>query len=149
VGCVADEQSGIFVRMSQLSERLLQARGKMTREKLNELTQISTKSIENYEKGTRIPRVNDLKKIAAATGTTSAYLLGEIDDPSPDALRRPAPAKEVTVKTRMAPDTEPYADDDLLLLQEKLDTIIAIEREKKRRLEQQMRESDERKAGGK
>lgn len=50
---------------------------------LSKLVNISTPTIIRYESGEREPKASDLLKIAEALDTSVAYLMGEIDDPSP------------------------------------------------------------------
>lgn len=86
--CTNVPKSGIFVPMSKVSERLTERRTakRLSRPKLAEMVDLSEKTIINYESGEREPKTGDLAKLAQALDTTSAYLLGEINDPSPDAL---------------------------------------------------------------
>ena len=43
---------------------------------------LSKSTISLYVKGRRTPETETLKKLAAYLGTTTSYLLGEIDDPN-------------------------------------------------------------------
>lgn len=69
--------------MSTFSERLRQTRRqrRMKQNQLARLTGITTRSIQNYESGSRMPNSLEItEKLAAALQVTTAYLLGEDDD---------------------------------------------------------------------
>src|SRR5690242_19255141 len=52
---------------------------------------ISVQTLYNYENGKREPTLDILIKLSRALDTTASYLIGETDDPSPDALKKPLP----------------------------------------------------------
>lgn len=67
--------------MSSFSERLRQTRRqrRMNQEQLARLTGITTRSVQNYESGSRMPNSLEItEKLAAALDVTTTYLPGEI-----------------------------------------------------------------------
>lgn len=75
--------------MSTFSVRLKQLRGqrRMKQEQLASLTGITTRSIQNYESGSRMPNSLEItEKLAAALGVTTTYLLGEEEETTPVRL---------------------------------------------------------------
>ena len=65
-----------------LGERLKQLRGKKySQEELAELLNVHNNTISKWENGTQEPRAKRLKELAEILGTTSAYLIGETDNP--------------------------------------------------------------------
>lgn len=72
-------------------ERLLGLRNgaKLSREALGNQVGISARSIENYEKGESVPDLNVLVKLARVLKTTGAYMIGDTNDPSPEAITLP------------------------------------------------------------
>src|SRR5258706_9690568 len=81
--------SGITPVM-KIGDRIKRRRKEMnlTRSQTSEKTKLSETSIFFYEDNKRIPRADDLRALAIALNTTASYLIGDIDDPSPDALSR-------------------------------------------------------------
>jgi transcriptional regulator with XRE-family HTH domain len=71
--------------MSNFPERLRTARLKMRmkQQELAEIVGFSVQTISRYENGEREPVASDLQKLASILRTSTAYLLGETDDPSP------------------------------------------------------------------
>ena len=68
--------------MMILGERLKQLRGKKySQEELAELLNVHNNTISKWENGTQEPRAKRLKELAEILGTTSAYLIGETDNP--------------------------------------------------------------------
>ncbi len=59
----------------------------MSRSEVCALANISEASLYNYEQGKRDPKGKDIVELAKALKTTVAYIFGETDDPSPDALK--------------------------------------------------------------
>ena len=55
----------------------------LNQEELAERLDVSIKTIQRWEWGQRSPRAEELQKLASALNTTSAYLLGDADDPRP------------------------------------------------------------------
>jgi transcriptional regulator with XRE-family HTH domain len=78
-----------------LSEKLLNARreARLTIQQLAQRSGLSRATIINYEKGRRIPRVDDLQKIASATGREAKTLLPNPPQP-PDASTPEEPGAE-------------------------------------------------------
>lgn len=68
-------------------ERLKRVRkGRYNQEELASLIGVHTNTISRWENGSRSPDAGTLQKLAQALDTTTAYLLGEVDDPArPDA----------------------------------------------------------------
>ncbi|MBQ8693296.1 MAG: helix-turn-helix transcriptional regulator [Synergistaceae bacterium] len=56
---------------------------RLTQEELAAKINVSVMSIRRWEWGNTEPRAEELQKLATALDTTSAYLLGESDDPRP------------------------------------------------------------------
>ena len=69
-------QDDIGSRLRSVRERL-----GMKQADLSQLVNISTVSLSRYENNLTSPGVEELRKIAAALGTSAGYLLGETDDP--------------------------------------------------------------------
>lgn len=66
------------------AERLRQLRGKKySQEELAELLRVHNNTISRWESGLQVPRSRKLTELAKILDTTSAFLLGETDDPSP------------------------------------------------------------------
>lgn len=64
-------------------ERLRKSRkGRLNQEELASLIGVHTNTISRWENGSRSPDAGTLQKIAQALDTTTAYLLGETDDPA-------------------------------------------------------------------
>ncbi|MBR1417493.1 MAG: helix-turn-helix transcriptional regulator [Synergistaceae bacterium] len=53
----------------------------LTQEELAAKINVSVMSIRRWEWGENCPRSDELQRLAEALGTTSAYLLGEVDTP--------------------------------------------------------------------
>ena len=71
-------------------ERLKSIRGrKMTQEQLGELMNVHNNTISRWEKGENMPSLNCIAKLAEILGTSTAYLLGETDDPTPGVILIP------------------------------------------------------------
>lgn len=75
--------------MEEINERLLLLREKLkqSRKSVAQETEISEKTIANYE-SSRDPIGAEIRRLVKYYNTTFAYLIGEIDDPSPDALTK-------------------------------------------------------------
>lgn len=67
--------------------RTLRDAKKLSQKELGELIGRVKNTIYNYENDLQSPTEKDLRAIAAALDTTVAYLVGDIDDPSPNALK--------------------------------------------------------------
>lgn len=64
-------------------ERLKRVRkGRYNQEELASLIGVHTNTISRWENGSRSPDAGTLQKLAQALDTTTAYLLGEVDDPA-------------------------------------------------------------------
>lgn len=111
-----------------IGQRILGLRNgkKLSREALAGKVGITARSIENYEAGVHDPKGKDLVRIATALDTTVAYLVGETEDPSPDAL------KKVENYQLSMPDTELANASLMEIMEEELAAIrrIRIERER-------------------
>ena len=71
-------------------ERLKKLRGKkMTQEQLGELMNVHSNTIFRWENGDSMPNTNKMSKLAEILGTSTAYLLGETDDPTPGVILIP------------------------------------------------------------
>ena len=55
----------------------------VTQEGLAEKANVSVMTVFRWEQELRSPRGDELQRLASALNTTSAYLLGETDDPAP------------------------------------------------------------------
>ena len=64
-----------------ITEKIKELRKKLnlTQEKLSEKIGVSAMTVRRWEWGDRIPRANELEKLAQALGTTAGYLLGETE----------------------------------------------------------------------
>ncbi len=73
----------------KVGDRILTLRNslRLTREIVAHEAGLSDSTLVNYERRTSEPRASDLIALAKILKTTCAYLLGEIDDPSADALK--------------------------------------------------------------
>lgn len=90
-----------------------------TREKLAEKIKMTSTTIANWETTDRTPDISDLDRAAIAMSTTVAYLNGEIDDPSLDALKNAAPKNY-----RLRSGSGEIADPGVMkLLQQKLEVL--------------------------
>lgn len=73
-------------------ERLKQLRKEKNihQSELGDLLELSQNSISQYERGTRTPDINQLKRLAGIFGVTSDYLLGlsELREPTDENLVR-------------------------------------------------------------
>ena len=65
-----------------IGEKIRQQRRitKLSQEKLSDLIGVSLKTVQRWEYGERIPRADELGKLAQALGTTAGYLLGETEN---------------------------------------------------------------------
>lgn len=66
-----------------LGERLKVLRGKRTQEDIAKYLGISRARYSHYENGRSEPDIENLQKLAELYNTTTDYLLGRTDDPSP------------------------------------------------------------------
>lgn len=66
---------------------------KLTQENLAKIIGVSSMTLKRWEWGSSEPRAEELQKLAEALNTTSAYLLGETDDPRPAASKGEAETK--------------------------------------------------------
>lgn len=84
-------------------ERLKRVRkGRYNQEELASLIGVHTNTISRWENGSRSPDAGTLQKLAQALDTTTAYLLGETDDPArPDA-------PQATSKARKLPESNAH-----------------------------------------
>ena len=65
-----------------LGERLKKLReGKYSQEDIANMLHVHNNTISKWENGIQEPRANRVKKLAKILGTTSAYLLGDTDNP--------------------------------------------------------------------
>lgn len=60
-----------------VSQKIREVRGYMTRRKFAELTGINQQTIYDYEKGRRIPSIEQLKRIAEKTSTSESWLIND------------------------------------------------------------------------
>ena len=66
-----------------LGERLKHLReGKYSQEDIANMLHVHNNTISKWENGTQEPRANRIAELAKILGTTSAYLLGDTDNPS-------------------------------------------------------------------
>ena len=66
-----------------LGERLKQLReGRFSQEQLAEMLNVHNNTISKWENGIQEPRAKNIAELARVLNTTSAYLLGETDNPS-------------------------------------------------------------------
>ena len=79
----------------KIKQRIRERRkdNKLTQEKLAEIIGVSLMTLKRWEWGDSAPRAEELQKLAEALNTTSAYLLGETDDPRPAASKGEADTK--------------------------------------------------------
>ena len=84
-----------MTRVIKTGERIKNKRKefKLTQGNLAELAEVSPITVFRWEAGDRSPRAEELQKLAEALNTTSAYLLGETDDPRPAASKGEAETK--------------------------------------------------------
>ena len=68
-------------------------KGKFSQEELAALLKVSYVTISRWENGTMTPTMKYIPQLAEALHTTSAYLLGETDDPRPSASKGEADTK--------------------------------------------------------
>ena len=61
----------------------LRKKNNMTQAQLAEKIGVSGMTLRRWEWGQRTPRTNELTKLAEVLGTSTAYLLGETDNPAP------------------------------------------------------------------
>ena len=83
-------------------------KGKFSQEELAALLKVSYVTISRWENGTMTPTMKYIPQLAETLNTTSAYLLGETDDPRPAARKGEA-------ETKAQAQTEP----DQLLIEDK------------------------------
>src|SRR5690242_3301662 len=90
----------IFVGVT-VGERIRERREreKMSQAELAAESGVTAQTILNYEAGTRDPRSKELIRIAKALRTTVGWIIGEIDDPSPDALKKEIPTGSFRART--------------------------------------------------
>jgi len=62
----------------------------ITQQELANKAGLSRNTIVNFEKGRRLPRVDDLKRIATALGVTPSVLMQSLDDSNPQEPAREA-----------------------------------------------------------
>ena len=68
----------------ELKDKLKELRrGKYSQEELAALLKVSYVTVSRWENGAMTPTMKYIPKLAEALGTTSAYLLGDTDDPRP------------------------------------------------------------------
>ena len=71
-------------------ERLKKIRAKkFSQEELADLMKVHNNTISKWERGENIPNSSRLSKLAEILGTSTAYLLGETDDPTPGVILIP------------------------------------------------------------
>jgi len=68
-------------------------KGKFSQEELAALLKVSYVTISRWENGSMTPTMKYIPQLAEALNTTSAYLLGETDDPRPAASKGEADTK--------------------------------------------------------
>ena len=68
-------------------------KGKFSQEELAALLKVSYVTISRWENGTMTPTMKYISQLAEALHTTSAYLLGETDDPRPSVSKGEAETK--------------------------------------------------------
>lgn len=78
-----------FERIKELAKKR-----KLTLSKVNDLAGIGTNSIYRWK--TQSPTVNNLKKVAKVLHTSTDYLLGNTDDPSPSTKKENHPYVDIT-----------------------------------------------------
>ena len=78
-----------------IGERLRELRkGRYSQEELGHLLHVHNNTISKWENGEMEPRSKKIKELARVLDTTTAYLLGDTDDPSPahDVREEPEPS---------------------------------------------------------
>ena len=88
----------------RFGERLKQLReGKFSQEQLAELLRVHNNTISKWENGLQEPRAKRIAELARILNTTSAYLLGDSDNPS---LESEIPTKSLISHTKQQSSKE-------------------------------------------
>jgi transcriptional regulator with XRE-family HTH domain len=108
-----------------LGDRVLARRKSLglTREDVESKVDFTAKTIEAIEKGSKTT-FDKVASLAAALETTVAFLSGETDDPSPNALRRPP--------VDLGDDFDAYVDPEAAARMSQAEIDEAIRESKKR-----------------
>lgn len=79
--------------------KALREQSGMSQEELAEIVEMHHNTVARWERGELTPRGTSLSKIAKGLHTTSTYLLGDTDDPSPpvEPVQNDPPAQERSV----------------------------------------------------
>ena len=93
-----------------ITEKIKELRKKLnlTQEKLSEKIGVSAMTMRRWEWGDRIPRANELEKLAQALGTTAGYLLGETENAGAHEEKTPDEKNNLPIN-----DTSDVSEDDL------------------------------------
>ena len=93
-----------------ITEKIKELRKKLnlTQEKLSEKIGVSAMTVRRWEWGDRIPRANELEKLAQALGTTAGYLLGETENAGAHEEKTPDEKNNLPIN-----DTSDVSEDDL------------------------------------
>ena len=76
-------------------ERLKHLReGRYSQEDLAEKLKVHNNTISKWENGTQEPRAKKVAELARVLGTTTAYLLGDTDNPEAESVLPPPSVKE-------------------------------------------------------
>ncbi len=83
-------------------------KGKYFQEELAALLKVSYVTVSRWENGTMTPTMRYIPKLAEALGTTSSYLLGDTNDPTPtsDLVTSAPDKKEENVQSQSQTKTE-------------------------------------------
>ena len=93
-----------------ITEKIKELRKKLnlTQEKLSEKIGVSAMTVRRWEWGDRIPRANELEKLAQALGTTAGYLLGETENAGAHEEKTPDEKNNLPIN-----NTSDVSEDDL------------------------------------
>ncbi len=77
---------------------------RLTQQDLADSLDVSLRTVQNWEAGSRSPDYASLSALARALRTSQAYLLGETDDPRPPEPTGPPPEPTLADAARLARD---------------------------------------------
>lgn len=102
--------------MMLFGEKLKQLRRKKySQEELADMLHVHNNTISRWENGTQIPRVSKVKELAKILGTTTAYLLGDTDNPLP-TMQLEMPIEEKAIEhTRQQTNEERLLNGGMLV----------------------------------